>query len=238
MAILGLMALACAVWAILALLRGHYATALVAFGATIFWLAPLLLWCIMPSVVAWGQSDPQGTTVRVDKRADALLSICVLAGFLALGSVGVLGAMNKLDLPLPPDIGPMFAMAFLGPAAVFLVAVWLTARRGGIGYIRLTPDGFKFVEAFSTSAGEWAQVIDVTDKAPADFSARSPLVMVMADGEARIIKESALYSRDGEAIVQFVRFYWHHPENRAELTDGRALERLRAVQLGDRTDAT
>ena len=28
-----------------------------------------------------------------------------------------------------------------------------------------------------------------------------------------------------------IRHYWKHPENRAELTDGRALERLRNEQF-------
>jgi hypothetical protein len=31
---------------------------------------------------------------------------------------------------------------------------------------------------------------------------------------------------DGVALRQLVRFYWQHPDNRGELTDGRALKRL------------
>jgi hypothetical protein len=31
-----------------------------------------------------------------------------------------------------------------------------------------------------------------------------------------------------------VHFYWKHPENRNELTDGRALERLRNLDFGRR----
>ncbi|CRZ16398.1 hypothetical protein [Mycolicibacterium neworleansense] len=237
MAMLGLVAFACAAWAGLAVVQGHYLTALIAVGATVFWLAPLRVWWIMPSVVARAVCDAEGTTIRVDRRVDILLFIGVLTGALALGAGGVLGAMNKLDIPLPPDIAPMFAMAFIGPALVFVVALVLTVKRGGVGYIRLTAEGFKFVEAFSTASGEWAQVVDVTDKAPEDMPAKNPVAMVMADGDVKMIKEPGLYSRDGRAILRFVRFYWQNIDDRVELTDGRALDRLRAVQLEEATDA-
>jgi hypothetical protein len=32
---------------------------------------------------------------------------------------------------------------------------------------------------------------------------------------------------NGAALYWMIRHYWLHPENRIELTDGRALERLR-----------
>lgn len=231
MSFLGLAAFACLAWAGFSLARGHYLTAAIACGAMIFWAAPLRLWFIMPKVVAWGTYDAEGTTVRVDRRVDVLLFIAVLFGAVSLGSAGILGAMNKLDIPLPPDIGPMFAGPFVAPALVFLVALFLTAKRGGIGSLRLTADGFRFVEAFSTIAGTWSQVTDVTSQAPADRPANSPLVMVMTDGQIKMLKESALYTRDGHAILQFVTFYWSNPDSRVELTDGRALERLRTLQL-------
>lgn len=231
MTMLGICAVACAAWAGFALFHGDYLTALIAVGATVFWLAPARVWQIMPTVVARGNCDGQGTTIRVDKRVDLLLFIGVIAGVLALGSAGVLGAMNKLSIPLPPDIGPMFAMAFIGPALVFAAALVLTVKRGGIGFVRLTADGFTFVEAFSTNSGEWSQVADIVDRAPDSVPAKSPLVMVMSDGNFKMIKESSLYSPNGAALLSFLRFYWLNPDSRSELTDGRGLERLGRVQL-------
>ncbi|WP_131812949.1 hypothetical protein [Mycolicibacterium peregrinum] len=61
--------------------------------------------------------------------------------------------------------------------------------------------------------------------------AKSPLVMAMAGGDFKLIKESSLYTPNGAALLQFLRFYWLHPDSRSELTDERALERLREVQL-------
>lgn len=238
MTVLGMPAIVCAGWAIFTLVRGQYLTMLVALGCTVFWLTPLLAWAKAPTVVARGTTHATGTTIRVDRRVDVLLFICVVAGAAALGSTGVLGAMNKLDIPLPPDIGTTFASAFIGPALVFLVALGLTVKRGGIGYVRLTTEGFEFVEAFSQASGEWSQVTDVTDKAPDEAKARSPLVMMMADGDPEMIKESALFTPDGRALLEFVRFYWQHPENRGELTDDRALERLQIMQLEAQTGAS
>ncbi|WP_166907495.1 hypothetical protein [Mycobacterium sp. DL440] len=118
----------------IALFQGDYLTALIAVRATVFWLAPTRVWQIMPTVIARRTCDAQGTTIRVDKRVDILLFIGVIAGVLALGSAGALGAMNKLSIPLPPDIGPMFVMAFIGPALVFAAGLVPTVKRGGIGF--------------------------------------------------------------------------------------------------------
>lgn len=231
MVILGGATLVCLLWAIATLLRGSYLTTFVALASALFWFAPLAVWIIMPGVVARGTADAAGTTIRPDGRVDALMLVCVVAGIVGLGSFGVLGSMNKLDIPLPPDIGPMYAFAFVGPAGMFLVALWLTVKRRGIGYVRLTLDGFEFVLAFSRKTGEWSQVTAVTGEAPDRPQAKSPLVMIMADGEKKMLDESALFTPGGRALLELMRFYWQHPECRTELTDGRALQRLHDTQL-------
>jgi len=69
-------------------------------------------------------------------------------------------------------------------------------------------------------------VEDVTDEAPGQ-TAPTPnaIVMVMADGSAPTMA-AASCTPDGVALRQLVRFYWQHPDNRGELTDGRALKRV------------
>ncbi|WP_131811605.1 hypothetical protein [Mycolicibacterium peregrinum] len=228
--VLGILTLACAGWAVVALTRGQYLTSLASFSGALFWLAPPAASVLMPNVVAWGQTTSEGTTVRADKRLEALLLVVMLSGFLATSTLGTLGFLNKLPFYLPSDMAPISGIVFFGPAAVFLVALGVIARNRGSGYIRLTPDGFKFVELFSTVSGDWAQVIAVTNEVPADVLAPSPIVMVMANGERRMIKQSSIYTPAGQAILQFVQFYWQNPEQRSELTDGRAVERLHTVQ--------
>jgi hypothetical protein len=51
--------------------------------------------------------------------------------------------------------------------------------------------------------------------------------MVMANGAKAAIGNGTQYSEDGDALREWVRFYWDNPAYRAEFTDGRALERLR-----------
>lgn len=231
MALLGGAALFCVFWAIVALVQGSYSTALVALGGAVFVIAALSAWIIMPTVEPRGSADAAGTTVRIDARVDVLLFVCVVAGTIAMGSFSVLGAMGRLQLPLPKDIGSLYALVFLGPTGVFLVATWLTIRRRGMGYVRLTLDGFEFVEAFSAKRGAWSQVVGVTDEVPDGPQAKSPLVMLMADGRKVILKESALYTPGGRALLSLMRFYWQHPGDRAEFTDGRALERLHNIHV-------
>ncbi|OBB09901.1 hypothetical protein A5761_28575 [Mycolicibacterium setense] len=234
--VLGTLALACACWAVVALVRGQYLTSLAALSGAVFWLAPPAASFLMPNVVAWGRTTTEGTTIRADNRLEALLLVAMTSGLLAVGALGTLGFMNKLPFSLPPDMAPISGIVFFGPAAGFLVALGLIARNRGSGYIRLTPDGFKFVEFFSTTTGDWAEVIAVTNEVSADVIAPSPLVMVMANDERRMIKQSAIYTPGGQAILQFVQFYLHQPQLRSELTDGRATERLQAVQLRSRYD--
>lgn len=234
--VLGTLTLACAGGAVVALVRGQYLTSLAALSGAVFWVVPPAVSRLMPNVIAWGQTTSTGTTVRADKRVEALLLVGAASGLLATGTLGALGFMNKLPFSLPPDMAPISGIVFFGPAAVFLVGLGLIARHRGSGYIRLTPDGFKFVGGFSTSTGAWAETIAVTNEVSADVLAPSPLVMVMADGGRRMIKQSALYTPDGQAILQFVQFYWQSADSRTELTDGRAVERLHAVQLRSKCD--
>lgn len=234
--VLGTLTLACAGGAVVALARGQYLASLAALSGAVFWLAPPAASRLMPNVVAWGQTTSEGTTVRADKRVEALLLVGMVSGLLATSTLGALGFMNKLPFSLPPDMAPISGIVFFGPAAVFLVVLGLIAHNRGSGYIRLTADGFKFVEFFSTSTGEWAEVIAVTNEVSADVLAPSPLVMVMTNGERRMIKQSALYTPGGQAILQFVQFYLREPQLRSELADGRAVERLHAVQLRSRCD--
>ena len=230
-AVLSSAALFCAVWAVVTLLRGHYLTTFVAVVGAVFALAPLRIWILMPHVVARGSVGAAGTVIRPDRRVDALMLVCLVAGTVGMGCFGVFGMMGKLDIPLPSEIARHYASIFIPPAVICLIALWLMALCRGIAYVRLTPDGFTFMEIFSAKRGEWSQVIDVTDEAPDRPQDKSPLVMHMANGEREILKESALYTPGGRALLELVRFYWEHPEDRAELSDGRALERLRNTQV-------
>jgi hypothetical protein len=53
----------------------------------------------------------------------------------------------------------------------------------------------------------------------------------LKDKKPIVVKNASGYAPSGAALYWMIRHYCRHPENRAELTDGRALERLRTEQF-------
>lgn len=105
----------------------------------------------------------------------------------------------------------------------------LRGRSNGWGYLKLSPEGFEVSNSVTTTAsGAWDDVVDVIDQAPKGKTVSCPAVMVMTDGEAQTINSLPTYQVNGAALYWAIRHYWLHPENRGELANGRAIERLRA----------
>jgi hypothetical protein len=53
----------------------------------------------------------------------------------------------------------------------------------------------------------------------------------LRDGTEKTIDGAYLYVPNGAGLYWMVRHYWRHPEDRVELIDHRALERLRDGQF-------
>jgi hypothetical protein len=109
--------------------------------------------------------------------------------------------------------------------------LWRNVSRGGTTkYLRLTPQGFELSEGLRSESGEWARVADISDQVPTQQapSANGTVVFVMSDERTHTIAASAM-TPGGAAVRELVRFYWKNPESRGELTDGRALKRLVAL---------
>jgi hypothetical protein len=92
--------------------------------------------------------------------------------------------------------------------------------------LRLTPDGIENANIFQTRQGSWDDVTDVSDET-ANKNARQPISILMKDAKPILIQNASGYAPSGAALYWMVRHYWKHPEDRGELTDGHALERLR-----------
>ncbi len=52
------------------------------------------------------------------------------------------------------------------------------------------------------------------------------MVVTLKNGKALLMEAPGTYTPKGTALIEMVRFYWQHPEQRDELTDGRALIHL------------
>jgi hypothetical protein len=113
------------------------------------------------------------------------------------------------------------------------IAVWgliAFARRRTTGYVRLTPTGFELANLVLTQEGTWDEVVNITDEY-SEKQGRHPTVFVMKERKPKVLKNTGGFAPSGAALYWMIRHYWKHPQNRAELTDGRAIERLRNEQF-------
>ncbi|BBZ11513.1 hypothetical protein MBRA_17080 [Mycobacterium branderi] len=234
----------CAGAAIVAVLYGRYLLTALLVGATTLCVIPFVQWLYIARFVPRAMADSSGTTLRLDRRLDVLSAVLMLDAAVDLGSWAVLGHLHIVTVPFPEELHRDYLIMFGGPAVVCAVLVWLMIKRRGGGYVRLTPEGFVFAEGLVAKRGTWSDVTAVTDVAPKrsygwgpfklTFShayALCPITIAMANGKLMTVKQAGLYATDGDALREVVRFYWQHPGYRVELTDGRALQRLRDAQF-------
>lgn len=216
-------------WSVVVLGRAEYATAFVSVGfcAALLCMVSAIVITKLGWVSARAVTDKTGTVVPIDRVVSTLYSgtaiLIIPCGIAAL----VFGFMGKLDLPISGDR----SRAFLALLVVFAVIggismVGALLARGGLGHVYLTPSGFEVSELRSTSEGSWDDVSDVSDET-SDRRVAQPIELVMNDGSTHVINGAATFTPQGIALYWMVRHYWLHPEHRAELTDGRAVERLR-----------
>lgn len=220
-----------AFWTIGAVRHGDFLTAVITAGGTVFAFG----FCAIAGVGRFrrvalrGTVDANGTVLRPDPLGTWL--ICIT--FAAVVPSGVLYVIfvpqGVVDMPLSRG-EQIFTPILIG----FLVAIaaggLVAYARRGPGHLLLSPQGFEIRELVSTKRGSWSDVTDVTDNAP-QVRARHPIAILMKDGQPHIIQGASGYAPNGAALYWMIRHYWKHPENRAELTDGRALERLRDEQF-------
>jgi hypothetical protein len=172
------------------------------------------------------ETDSDGTILRPDRRFSTLM-IVGFATVVPSGLVFIIYApTGGLDIPMSRgyQIFSPIVMALAVVAAVMgLVSV---VRRGGIGYLKLTPEGIDVANIISTKYVDWDDVVDVKDNTDTKRRTRKAIVFCLQDGSEEIVDGADFYVPNGIALYWMVRHYWRHPDDRSELTDGRALERL------------
>jgi hypothetical protein len=218
-----------AVWGVVVARRGDYLTAVTMAGFAVFIFSMMLAM----TIVEIGRnslrvvSDASGTVFRVDPVIVGLLYAALIA-FIVSGILFVrFLPTGQLDIPTPSRGWQILApVPVAGAVAIAVLGLRTMRARGGPGYVRLTPEGFEIANAVSTSSGAWADVTKVTDET-ADDKGRFHIVFCMKDGSEQVVNGADYLVPKGRALYWMVRHYWLHPEQRAELTDGRAVERLR-----------
>jgi hypothetical protein len=137
----------------------------------------------------------------------------------------VFAPRGAIDIPM--SRGMQLFSPILMACALFIVVGGLISivRRKGAGYLRLSPSGIENADAKLTTFVAWDDVIDVKDSV--EKPTRKAIVLCLSDGREEIIEGLTGYVPGG-GLYWMIRHYWLHPDDRTELVDGRALERLKA----------
>jgi hypothetical protein len=208
--------------------RGHYLTT-VGVGAVVAF--PLVLVAVMVFVAGGFTSlragyDATGTKLR----ADATFEWTGYLGFVAFIIGGTVLAIflprGMIDLSATRG-WRLAASILLVPAVVFALRALFTAyKRGGAGYVKLTPAGLDIANIFFTEIVEWDDIVKVADHSEQKKNTRKAIVLGLKDGSERVIDGLDFYVPRGTALYWMIQHYWSHPDDRGELVDGRALQRL------------
>lgn len=226
-------ALVCGIWAFNALQHWAFITAVIALGLTVSWLLLAVLLVVSKNVAIQAAFDESGMLLRPDRRLEAIQRRFYAAVALSGLSMAIAWFTGWLYLPLPEEMGDVFPIGF-GAAGVVAGWIWFVFRRqGGSSYLLLTPEDFEFPDLGSLNSGKWDDIAAVADELPIERRFWTPMVITMEDGSRLVMDSPGSYTPKGTALIELVRFYWQHPEQRIELTDGRALDRLRALEPRD-----
>ncbi|MCW2515928.1 MAG: hypothetical protein JWR11_4970 [Mycobacterium sp.] len=209
-------------------LLGDYVAAFFAIAL----LAPVTLLVVALQLVSRGRTslragqDGTGTTLRTD-RTFSTLTLTTFGVYIPLGIAFVVFSLTG-DLEVFASerarIAATVLMVFVvGTLITGLIGAW---RRGGIGYVELKPSGLDIANIKSTESVAWADVADVADHSEVTKKTRNAVVLRLRDGTEKTIDGADFYVPRGVGLYWMVRHYWRHADDRVELTDARALQRL------------
>lgn len=212
-----------------ALLRGSFLTALVvcALGASFVLVVVALQLVRRGRTALRAERDSAGTLLLPDRRFSALVVTSLGLATLSMLAIAVAVPMGALDIPMSRGMKTFSPLVAGFGALVGLAGLFTGWRRGGVGYVGLSADGVDIANIVNTESIAWDDITQVTDNAQ-ERKTRKAVVLQLQDGTARVIDGADLYAPGGATLYWMVRHYWLHAEDRAELGDGRALERLSA----------
>lgn len=171
--------------------------------------------------------DSSGTTFRPDRRFGVLVLVGCAIGCFGIALFAVLLLSGQVDTAMGRRtrisliVGAAFALSAVGSAAV---KAW---RRGGIGYVKLTQQGVDVADMVRTKSCGWDELDTVSDHSEVTKRTRRAVVLSPRSGNEVVIEGADFYVPTGAPLYWMIRHYWRHPEDRMELVDARAGERLR-----------
>jgi hypothetical protein len=224
----------CTAWTFIFVSRGEYLSAVVALGFAFLTLGLVLMLAIVASrkVQPRVRREEGGIMVRPDRRVDNLLMASTFGGFLAMAFYAIFAPLDMIAIRVPRNDERYFVFACAAAIVVGVFSLWQIIRRRGTSYVRITVDGLELGNTVNSAERSWDELTDVADRPERARRPSGTTYITSVDGRTRILP-SDWYTPGGHALRELVHFYWKHPEDRVELTDGRALQRLETESLGE-----
>ena len=223
-------------WAAVWLSRGDILPALVALGATLFCLdlGFHMTYVAVDAAVPRTNYGPEGTVIRPQRYVDLMFGVSSLASALAAALCLAMAAFGA-DVDAVPATAQRGALS-LSPF-LLLFGGWgfygMLKHRGGESYLRLTPHGFESWNGHwcSFQQNSWDEVEQILDHVPKRKRIRRGMVVFALPEDRYAMEITDTMTHDSDALRDWVRFYWQHPDHRGELVDERALRRLEERQF-------
>jgi hypothetical protein len=217
----------CLAWACIYVARGELLSAVVALGFAFLSLGLVLMLAIIVSrkVKPRLQRQDGGILVRPDKRVDYLLMASTFGGFVAMACYAIFAPLGMIAIRVPRNDERYFVFACAAAVLVGVFSLRQIIKERGTSYVRMTVHGLETGNTVSSADRSWDDVTDVADRPLNARQATGTTYITTADGRTRVLPTD-WYTPGGDALREWVRFYWKHPEDRGELTDGRAMQRL------------
>ena len=228
--VFGPFGLLCVVWTFLFLGRAEFLSAVVALGFAAFTLGMIAMVVVVASrkVAPRVTCHDGATTLRPDPRVDRFLVVSTIGLFIGMAVYAVFAPLGMLDIPTPRDDQRYFVFACAAGAVVGVFSVRQIVRQRGTSFLRMSAQGIELGNTMSTAKRSWDELIEVTDRPRNGKRPTGATYIATAGGNIRTLP-SDWYTPEGHALRELVRHYLQYPEHRAELADGRAVERLKAV---------
>ena len=179
------------------------------------------------SAARYRESVDSATTLRVNPAIAVLYGIALVGAVLGSSLYVMFSARESVRVLFSGGVVFRSLMAaLLGLSLLGLIGL---VRSRESGRLRLTPAGIEHATLLGSRSATWDQITDIADVAA--NRAHNPIVLTIPDAKPIVVSNADRYGDAGPAVYWMVRHYWKHPEDRGELTDGRALARLVAAQF-------
>ncbi|MCK0172585.1 hypothetical protein [Mycolicibacterium sp. F2034L] len=214
--------------------RAQLLSALVALGFAVFalGLVSMLLTVAIGKVAPRVVVDGDAVTVRPDRKVDGLLTASIVGALIAMAVYAVFAPMRMLDIEVAGRDQRYFVIVCAAAVVVGLFTLRQIIRRRGTSYLRLDAEGLETGNTMTSVQRRWEDVTEVADRPRNGRRSTGAVYLLTGDGHSREIP-SSWYTPGGQALGDYVRFYWQHPEARDELSDSRAVERLKLQSRGN-----